>query len=135
MQEVEAKEVLDMIAKVRGPSGPVVPELAKDQPQEKVIDEVQIDEKEDKDAKFVIGMGRRRDAHRPVCTLHSRWGCWRGRDLAFSSFELVMTEEPDAGTFDLVCKVCWPAGPPVFGGGADGTEKDLGDESSSSTSS
>ena len=79
-----------------------------------IIEEQEIDEKEEKEAKYVVSVGRRNNRTRPVDCLHLRDGCWRGRGLVFSSYELILVDPPPEGSYSVVCKTCWPTGRPVF---------------------
>ena len=72
------------------------------------------DDKDEEEAKFVVNVDRRRWEIGPVAILHSRAGCWRGRYLSFNNYELIMGEVPNKSSHDLICKRCWPAGPPQF---------------------
>ena len=63
-----------------------------------------------KEAKFVIGMNSRATA---AC-LHSRKGCYRGRRLSFSSYDLVYEDAPREGTYTTYCRVCFPKSLPTM---------------------
>ena len=104
-------------------------------PVEEAQEDEKEDQKEDREAKYVIAEVRSRHSSRTHCTLHSRKGCFRGRELSFKSFELVMLDVPDIGTYDTICQKCWPAGPPVFSLSTGSGVKEGEDSSSSSSAS
>jgi hypothetical protein len=114
--KLRAKSVLDLLEDLAFeniPSPP--PQVSGLLPEVPVIvDEQEVDEKEEKEAKYVVSVGRRNNRTRPVDCLHLREGCWRGRGLVFSSYELILVDPPPEGSYSMVCKTCWPTGRPVF---------------------
>ena len=131
--KARAKEVVSALSKI--------PELENIQSENlsaiTAAEEVTVDKDED-EAKFVVNVGRRSWKTGPVATLHSRTGCWRGRDLSFNNYELIMGDVPDKSAYELVCRRCWPAGPPQFtltgtDAVAEGTEETSSSSSSSSS--
>jgi len=66
-----------------------------------------ISENSDETAKYVIAEGYRGT----VARLHRRDGCYRGRDLVFKSYELVVGI-PSPNAYTSVCRTCWPKGAP-----------------------
>ena len=120
-------------------SGPVEvhpspgPPLAAAADLESTPDEQASENKEEREAKFVVSVARRRDRSKPVDCLHSRSGCWRGRSLAFANYELIFEDLPPAAAYNMVCRTCWPAGLPEGGAEAESGGSD-GEGSSSSSS-
>jgi hypothetical protein len=116
MVKQRAKSVLDLLDNsacedITAPAPHFVGQVPEAQD---IIEEQEIDEKEEKEAKYVVSVGRRNNRTRPVDCLHLRNGCWRGRGLVFSSYELILVDPPPEGSYSVVCKTCWPTGRPVF---------------------
>ena len=59
------------------------------------------------DTQYVISEGYRG----AVARLHSRTGCYRGRNLSFKSYEIV-DGVPSANAFTDFCRSCWPRSGP-----------------------
>ena len=93
-------------------------------------EEMAEDKREEQASKYVVSVARRaKSGARTVATVHSRTGCWRGRNFTFSNYELLETT-PHKEQYDMVCRLCWPSGPPDF---AVGAVPDLSSSSSSSS--
>ena len=97
------------------------------------IEEQRGEEREEEKAKFVVSVGNKKRKGGAVDCLHRRDGCWRGRGLVFSSYELIFDDPPDSNSYSEVCKTCWPSGRPAFPRG-EAKSDDSDEESSSSTS-
>jgi hypothetical protein len=111
-----ARAVLDLLENLASEGlSPPAPSFVGQLPEATEVDgERGLDEKEEKEAKYVVSVGRRNDRSRPVDCLHLRDGCWRGRGLVFSNYELILVDPPPEGSYSMVCKTCWPSGRPVF---------------------
>ena len=91
-----------------------------------------VDEQDEQEAKCVIAEGRRSSGGTVAC-LHSRTGCYRGRGLTLSSFELVCGT-PAAASYTDCCRSCWPRAGQIFDVAEVNTDSD-GISASSETSS
>ena len=111
-----ARAVLDLLENLASEGlSPPAPSFVGQLPEATEVDgERGLDEKEETEAKYVVSVGRRNDRSRPVDCLHLRDGCWRGRGLVFSNYELILVDPPPEGSYSMVCKTCWPSGRPVF---------------------
>ena len=76
----------------------------------KHLDEPEVLEDSTDEAKYVIS----EVAGGRGCRLHRHNGCWRGRGLAFSSYEL-WDRDPTPNSYTDYCRACWPMEGPVFG--------------------
>ena len=95
-------------------------------------DDQAAEKKEELEAKYVVSVGARRHGARPIDCLHSRSGCWRGRGLTFAHYELLFDDVPLAGSYNAVCKTCWPSGLPGSGE-QEASGSEVEDSSSSSS--
>ena len=68
-------------------------------------------EKEGEVAKYVVADCKVRTGGR-VSRLHLRKGCYLGRTLSFTSYELLYVDPPPARSYTDFCRRCWPKGRP-----------------------
>ena len=71
--------------------------------------------------------------HNGKCArLHLSYGCWRARQMAFTSFEYLDVDPPPRDAYNAVCRGCWPGGAGVNlevaedDGGVGGSESSSG---------
>ena len=88
-------------------------------------------EKDGKFAKYVVADCKVRTGGR-VSRLHLRKGCYLGRSLSFTSYELLYVDPPPARSYTDFCRRCWPKGRPKENL-AELTSESNGDTTSSDT--
>ena len=73
----------------------------------KLEGEVVESDEEDETAKYVVAVTK----HNKIARVRRRDGCWRGRDLALTDYEL-FPEMPADHLYTDYCRHCWPRGGP-----------------------